>query len=175
MQTRPREPLAHGMWRVSVKIKQLSFAGAGFVAGIAMTLVTIGQVAPTASAAPTAQHGDGAMMAAQKAQVIATTFQLDKSGLHDIDVAANSGQPLPTGALGNVRRAHVALKATAWPDAMKEKATELDGHMQRLTDTLRAEDMAAAAEPAEKVHDVGHDLSGMAYQWLAGAHVGGGH
>ena len=114
-----------------MKIKQLVLAGAGFVAGVAMTLVTIGQVAPTATAAPTEQHND-AMMAAQKAQVIATTFQLDKSGFHDLDVATNSGQPAPSGALGNVRRAQVALKATTWPDALKEKAAELDGHMTRL-------------------------------------------
>ena len=153
-----------------MKIKQLVLAGAGFVAGVAMTLVTLGQVAPTASAAPTEQHND-AMMAAQKAQVIATTFQLDKSGLHDIDVAVNGGQPAPSGALGNVRRAQVALKATAWPDALKDKVNELDGHMTRLQEALRAEDWTAAAEPAEKVHDVGHDLSAMAYQWLSGAEV----
>ncbi len=159
-----------------MKIKQLTLAGAGFVAGVAMTLVTIGQVAPTVTAAPTEQHND-AMMAAQKAQVIATTFQLDKSGFHDLDVATNSGQPAPSGALGNVRRAQVALKATAWPDALNEKAAELDGHMTRLQEALRAEDWAAAAEPAEKVHDVGHDLSAMAYQWLGGAQVqqSGGH
>ncbi len=152
-----------------MKIKQLVLAGAGFAAGVAMTLVTLGQVAPLASAAPTEQRDD-AMMAAQKAQIIATTFQLDKSGFHDLDVATNAGQPAPSGALGNVRRAHVALKATAWPDALKDKASELDGHMQRLDDALRNEDWAAA-EPAEKVHDVGHDLSAMAYQWLSGAQV----
>lgn len=152
-----------------MKIKQLVLAGAGFAAGVAMTLVTLGQVAPTASAAPNQQHD--AMMMAQRAQVIATTFQLDKSGFHDLDVAANEGKALPSGAMGNVRRAHVALKATAWPDAMKDTAMELDGHMVRLMDALRAEDMAAAAEPAAKVHDVGHDLSAMAYQWLSGANV----
>ena len=157
-----------------MKIKQLVLAGAGFVAGVAMTVVTLGQVAPTASASPTEQHND-AMMAAQKAQVIATTFQLDKSGLHDIDVATNAGQPAPSGALGNVRRARVALKATEWPEPLKATAAELDGHLQRLDDALRNEDWAAAAEPAEKVHDVGHDLSAMAYQWLSGAQVQPGH
>ena len=159
-----------------MKIKQLVLAGAGFVAGVAMTLVTLGQVAPPASAAPTEQRDD-AMMAAQKAQIIATTFQLDKSGFHDLDVATNAGQQAPSGALGNVRRARVALKATDWPESMKATVTELDGHMQRLDDALRNEDWAAAAEPAEKVHDVAHDLSAMAYQWLSGAQVqqGGGH
>ena len=158
-------------------IKQLVLAGAGFAAGVAMTLVALGQLAPIAAAAPTQQHGD-AMMAAQKAQVIATTFQLDKSGFHDLDVATNAGQPAPSGALGNVRRARVALKATEWPEPLKATAAELDGHMQRLDDALRNEDWAAAAEPAEKVHDVGHDLSAMAYQWLSGAQVqqhGHGH
>ena len=159
-----------------MKIKQLVLAGAGFAAGVAMTLVALGQVSPTAAAAPTEQHD--AMTAAQKAQVIATTFQLDKSDFHDIDVATNAGQPAPSGALGNVRRARVALKATDWPDALKATVAELDGHMQRLDDALRNEDWAAAAEPAEKVHDVGHDLSAMAYQWLGGAQVqqhGHGH
>ena len=55
-------------------------------------------------------------------------------------------------------------------------AAELDSHMQRLDDALRNEDWSAAAEPAEKVHNVGHDLSAMAYQWLSGADVQpGGH
>lgn len=152
-----------------MKIKQFVLAGAGFAAGVAMTLVTVGQVAPTASAAPSQQHD--AMMMAQRAQVIATTFQLDKSGFHDLDVSANEKGTIPSGALGNVRRAHVALKATTWPDALKDTATELDGHMVRLQDALRAEDVAATAEPAKKVHEVGHDLSAMAYQWLSGADV----
>ena len=154
-----------------MKIKQLILAGAGFAAGVAMTVVTLGQLAPTASAAPTQQHNDAAMMAAQKAQVIATTFQLDKSGFHDLDVATNERGTIPSGSLGNVRRAHVALKATAWPHALKDEAAELDGHMTRLQEALRAEGWAAAAEPAEKVHDVGHDLSAMAYQWLSDAEV----
>ncbi|MDP8922100.1 MAG: hypothetical protein M3O34_04400 [Chloroflexota bacterium] len=153
-----------------MKMKQLALAGGAFVAGVALTLVTVAQVAPTVSASPSNQHND-AMMAAQKAQVIATTFQLDKSGFHDIDVATNAGQPAPAGALGNVRRAHVALKATDWPDPLRATATELDGHMQRLEEALRNEGWSAAAEPAEKVHDVGHDLSAMAYQWLSGAEV----
>jgi hypothetical protein len=159
------------MRSIFVKIKQLVLAGAGFVAGVAMTLVTLGQIAPTVSAAPTEQHNDAAMMAAQKAQVIATTFQLDKSGFHDLDVATNERGTIPSGSLGNVRRAHVALKATAWPAALKDKAAELDAHMTRLQEALRAEDAAAAAEPAKMVHDVGHDVSTMAYQWLSGAQV----
>ncbi len=147
------------------KIKQLALAGAGFAAGVAMTFVTLGQVAPTASAAPTEQHND-AMMAAQKAQVIATTFQLDKSDFHDVDESLAAGT-MPSGALGNVRRARIALMATDWPEAMHEKVRELGGQMIALEEALRAEDVARAAPHAKKVHDLGHDLSAAVYTMLS--------
>jgi hypothetical protein len=106
-------------------LKKIALTGAGFAAGVAMTLATVGAVATPVAA----QHGDHALMVAQKAQVASTTFQLDKSSFHDIDVQASEGK-IMAGALGNVRRARVATQATEWPDALKPMADDLVTQMK---------------------------------------------
>jgi hypothetical protein len=128
-------------------------------------------VAPIAAQSNEAHN---AMMAAQKAQVMAATFQLDNSGLHDLDVKLNAGEMVP-GALGKIRNARVATQATVWPDAMKENVDKLVASMTQLEQALRDEDVAKAAPLAKDVHDVGHDVSAAAYQWLTGAQPSGGH
>src|SRR5688572_4435744 len=156
---------------VKMLLKKIALTGAGFAAGVAMTLAAVGSVASPVSA----QHGDHAMMAAQKAQVIAATFQLDKSSFHDIDVQAAEGK-IMSGALGNVRRARIATQATEWPDALKPMANDLINQMKTLEEAIRSEDASKVSEPAKKVHDVGHDLSAAVYTWLeTGQAPEGGH
>src|SRR5687767_1863525 len=96
---------------------KIALTAAGFVAGVAMTLAAVGLGASPAAA----QHGDQAYLAAQKAQVIAATYQLDQTGLHDIEEGAKAGT-VTAGWLGNVRRGRIALQATEWPDALKPLA-----------------------------------------------------
>ena len=152
---------------------KIVLTAAGFVAGVAMTVATVGSNATPAAANPANQMDAGAM--AQKAQVIATTFQLDKSGFHDIDVSAHEGKIVP-GALGNVRRARIAAQATEWPDALKPMTNDLVNQMKTLEEAIRTEDASKVAEPAKKVHDVGHDLSAAVYTWLeTGKAPEGGH
>lgn len=153
-------------------LRKIILTGAGFAAGVAMTLAAVG----SATSPVSAQHGDHAMMAAQKAQVIATTFQLDNSDFHDIDVQAAEGKIMP-GALGYVRRARVATQATEWPDALKPMANDLVNQMKMLEEAIRSEDASKVAEPAKKVHDVEHDLSAAVYTWLetGQAPASGGH
>ena len=140
----------------------LFYGLAGLLAGITVALAAIGHATPAASA----DEAENAMRMAQKAQVMAVTFQLDKSGFHDLDESLAAGT-MPSGALGNVRRARIALMATDWPEAMHELARELGGHMMELEQALRAEDVAGAAPHAKKVHDVGHDLSTAVYTMLS--------
>ena len=140
----------------------LLYGLAGLVAGAALALTTSGYSTRGASA----DEAENAMRMAQKAQVIAVTFQLDKSGFHDLDESLAAGT-MPSGALGNVRRARIALVATDWPEAMHETVRELGGHMMALEEALRAEDVAGAAPHAKKVHDVGHDLSAAVYTMLS--------
>jgi hypothetical protein len=151
-----------------MRLHNFVYTVAGLVAGIGLTLVAVGVPAQPASAQADPHH------LAQKAQVMAVTFHLDKSGFHDLDEALAAGT-LPAGALGPVRRARIATEATEWPHPLHDKAKELVGHMNHLEEAIRAEDVAKAAPHAKEVHDVGHDLSNATYQWLAGEQPSTGH
>jgi hypothetical protein len=140
---------------------KIALMAAGFVAGVAMTVATIGSTASPA----VAQQADAGYLIAQKAQVAATTFQLDTSKLHDIEEQSKAGTILP-GALGYVRRARIAAQATEWPEGLKPMATTLVADMKTLEEAIRTEDAAKVAEPATKVHEGGHDLSAAVYTWL---------
>lgn len=152
-------------------LKKLSLTAAGFAAGVAMTVTTLGLTPQPVGA----DQAEMAYMVAQKAQVAQTTYHLDKAGLHDLDVAVAAGT-IPPGALGNVRRARIAVQATEWPEALKAMATDQVATMKALEAAIRAEDLAAAAAPAKKAHDLGHDLSAAVYAWLdSGKLPEGGH
>jgi hypothetical protein len=150
---------------------KITFTAAGFLAGVAMTVATLGGTASAVGA----DQAENAYMVAQKAQVGHTTFQLDMAGLHGIDDGAKAGT-IPAGALGSVRRARIAVQATDWPEALKPMAMEQVEIMKNLEEAIRSEDTAKIAEPAQKAHDNGHDLSAAVYTWLdTGAAPTGGH
>jgi hypothetical protein len=150
---------------------KLALTAAGFLAGVTITVATIGGTASPVGA----DQAENAYMVAQKAQVGHTTFQLDMAGLHGIDEAAKAGT-IPAGALGNVRRARISVQATEWPEALKPMAMEQVESMKALEEALRTEDPTKVVEPAGKVHDGGHDLSAAAYGWLdTGAVQSDGH
>lgn len=154
---------------------KIVLTAAGFIAGVALTVAAVGITASPAVAQHDDHQADTAFHLAQKAQVAATTFQLDKSGLHEIDVEAHEGR-IVSGALGNVRRARIAVQATMWPEALQPMADGLVNDMMALETAIRTEDAAQVAEPAKKVHDVGHDLSAAVYSWLETGQVPeGGH
>lgn len=140
----------------------LAVAGvAGFTgAGVAQ------QTRPPATA-------DQAMMAAQVAQVAIATYQMDNAGLHDLDEATAAGR-IPAGALGKVRRTRIVAQATQWPESIQPKINEFVEHAMKLEDALKAEDARAAAPDAAEVHDLGHEISDAAYNWLSGMSGGAG-
>jgi hypothetical protein len=140
---------------------KIALTAAGFVAGVAMTLATVGSGAQPVAA----DQAESAYMIAQKAQVALATYELDSAGLHGIDEGAKAGS-IPPGALGAVRRTRIAVQSTEWPDALKDMAMTQVANMKTLEDALRTEDPAQVAEPAAKVHDSGHDLSAAVYSWL---------
>jgi len=151
--------------------KNLVLTAAGFLAGVTMTVATIGGAASPVGA----DQAENAYMVAQKAQVASTTYHLDKAGLHDMDVQAAAGKIVP-GALGNVRRARIAVQATDWPEALKPMAMEQVAIMKSLEEAIRSEDPSKVAEPATAAHDKGHDLSAAVYTWLdTGMAPAGGH
>ncbi len=152
-------------------VKKLSLTAAGFAAGVAMTVATFGYTAQPVGA----DQAEAAYLLAQKAQVGHTTYQLDTAGLHGIEDAATAGT-IPSGALGSVRRARIAVQATDWPEPLKAMATEQVTIMKALEEAIRSEDAAKVVEPATKAHDVGHDLSAAVYTWLdTGMAPTGGH
>ncbi|MGE3268513.1 MAG: hypothetical protein AB7P40_07185 [Chloroflexota bacterium] len=140
---------------------KFALTAAGFLAGVTMTVATLGGAATPVGA----DQAENAYMVAQKAQVAATTYQLDSAGLHGIDEGAKAGT-IPAGALGAVRRARIAVQATEWPEALKPMAMEQVEAMKALEEAIRTEDAAQVVEPAAKVHDGGHDLSAAVYTWL---------
>lgn len=144
-----------------MRLNNVLYTLAGLVAGAGLTVATVAIPIQTASA-----QQDAHMMAV-KGQLMAVTFQLDKSGLHDLDIATHAGT-IPSGALGNVRRARVATMATDWPESMREMATQLGGQMMALEEALRSEDPAAAAPHAKAIHDTAHDVSAAVYTMLSG-------
>jgi hypothetical protein len=150
---------------------KIALTAAGFLAGVTMTVATIGGTASPVGA----DQADNAYMVAQKAQVASTTFQLDKTGLHNIDVQAAEGKVMP-GALGAVRRARIAVQATDWPEPLKAMASEQVEIMKGLEEAIRSEDASKVSAPAKAAHDKGHDLSAAVYTWLdTGAVPSGGH
>src|ERR1700741_119286 len=88
------------VWSALMLRNKLMFTAAGFVAGVAMTLTTIGATVQPVGA----DQAENAYMMAQKAQVAHSTYQLDNAGLHALDVDSNAGT-ITAGALGKVRQA----------------------------------------------------------------------
>lgn len=150
---------------------KLALTAAGFLAGVTMTIATIGGTASPVGA----DQAENAYVIAQKAQVNHATFQLDTAGLHALDVAAAEGKIVP-GSLGAVRRARIAVQATDWPEALKGMATEQVEIMKGLEEAIRSEDASKVSAPAKAAHDKGHDLSAAVYTWLeTGTAPSGGH
>lgn len=153
-------------------LKKLALTAAGFAAGVAMTLASVGATVTPATAQMTS---DQAYMLAQKAAVSQATYQQDTAGLHALDEASNAGT-IPSGSLGRVRRARIAVQAAEWPEPLKADAMHFVETLKQLEEALRTEDAAKVAPVAKKAHDDGHDLSAAAYTWLeTGKAPEGGH
>jgi hypothetical protein len=144
-------------------LKKIALTAAGFAAGDALTLVSVGYHAPTVAA----DEAEVAHMAAVKAQVMHTVYMLDKSGFHELDASLQAGT-MPAGAYGPVHQARIAAQATEWPDTLKDAAATEIAQLQALEDALKNEDVDAAKDPAHQVHESGHSLSSKAYDWLSG-------
>ena len=145
-----------------MRLHALWYTSLGLVVGTALTLSTV------ASAAPSSSVAQDPLLVAQKAQVIATTYQLDRAGLHEIEEALISGA-VPAGALGTVRKARAAATATDWPEPLRQSANQVAEKLAALEAALRAEDAVKAAPLARDAHEAEHDFSTTAYGWLMGS------
>lgn len=145
-----------------MKLKNVSLTVAGMIAGAGLTLATIGGPAASVSAQ------QDAYAAAQKAQVLAVIYHLDKVGFHGMEDSIKGGT-VPAGSLGAVQRARTAMMAVDWPAAANGTVNALNEQMTALEAALKTEDVAAAANPIHEVHEGGHELSSAVYAWLKGA------
>jgi hypothetical protein len=118
-----------------------------------------------AGARPTEAQMD-LQLAVQKSQAMTVAYQLDGSGLHELDEKLNGGE-FVAGALGKVRKARIAVQSTMWPAEMQDTANMLVGEMTELETALRNEDVAGGAPHAKEVHDIAHVLSDGVYTWLS--------
>jgi len=144
-------------------LKKIAMVASGFVAGVALTLVTVGGHTPSVAA----DEAEVAHMAAMKAQVMHTIYQLDASGFHDLETKLQAGT-LPPGSFGTVQHARIMAEATEWPADLKQAASDEIAQLKLLEAALKAEDVNAAKNPAHEVHEGGHGLSTRVYAWLGG-------
>ena len=124
---------------------KLALTAAGFLAGVTMTVATIGGTASPVGA----DQAENAYMIAQKAQVASTTFQLDKCRTARHGCAGGSRGRLCLGALGAVRRARIAVQATDWPEPLKAMASEQVEIMKGLEEAIRSEDASKVVRAGE--------------------------
>ena len=144
-----------------MKLQRLSL----LVGAIAGALI-VGVVSSISLGARPADAQADLQLAVQKSQAMTTAYQLDTSGLHELDVKLNSGEFVP-GALGKVRKARIAVQSTMWPAEMQDTANNLAGEMMALETALRNEDVAGGAPHAKEVHDIAHVLADGIYTWLS--------
>ncbi len=143
--------------RVMLSFGALLLLASG-ASGIVMTARAV-----QSQAAVTAEQ---AFAAAQVAQVAIAVYQVNNSGLHELDEATAAGQ-IPAGALGRVRAVRLVFAAVQWPEPLRATALDLVEHATRLEQALLQEDAAAAAPEAAEVHRLYHSLTDAAYAWLA--------
>jgi hypothetical protein len=98
-------------------------------------------------------------------QLSAALVVLDQAGLHDLDSDLEAGT-VPDGALDRVQGAKMALDMASWPPELQSDATRLSVFLGRLNQALQANDMDTAMSTAHTVHDMYHDFSDSAREWL---------
>jgi hypothetical protein len=156
---------------ICLPARSASVWSSGNVAEQDLALATVGSAASPVGA----DQAESAYLLAQKAQVAATTYQVDKAGFHVIEDSSKAGS-IPATALGDVRNARIAVQSTAWPESLKSMSSDLVTAMMSLEEAIRTEDAAKVVDPATKSHQVGHDLSATVYTWLdTGRAPEGGH
>lgn len=111
---------------------------------------------------------------ATRAQVLAAATVFRVEGMHELDTAISKATEIDPAWEGKVTRMRRATAGVAWPDEMKDHATELEAALQGLEDAIQAEDMGNIKTYAPEAHGAWHELDGMAYPYIAGE-AGGTH
>jgi hypothetical protein len=113
--------------------------------------------------------------AGQSFRVTSAVYLLDTAGLHDLDVRLNEEKTLQPSDAGRVARLARLLTTVDWPAPLATQAMTLTQVLHDLTSALTDDDLATAAPLATQAHEVQHDLSHAAEQWLHEAMGEPGH
>jgi len=108
---------------------------------------------------------------------------LDAAGLHEIDESINNENEIPGNAVTVAERMRAVVALTEWPGDLEAQADRLEGLFGDMHAALDADnpDMAKVKQVVADVHDVEHDLSHAAWEYLLGeagfesGHAAGDH
>jgi hypothetical protein len=104
-------------------------------------------------------------------EVTTAVYLLDTAGLHDIDVRLNEEGVIDASDAGKAERLVRLLPTVDWPEALAEDAATLTDLLTQLAAALAEDDVETAASLATQVHEVAHDFSHAAAEWLGGSSV----
>lgn len=93
---------------------------------------------------------------------------LDGAGLHEIDESVNNDNEIPGNAVTVAERMRAVVALTQWPEDLEGQADQLESLFGEMHEALDADspDLAKVKEIVAKVHDVEHDLSHAAWEYL---------
>ncbi|MGB2693566.1 MAG: hypothetical protein WBD55_00080 [Dehalococcoidia bacterium] len=101
----------------------------------------------------------------QRNSMVAALNVVSAASLHAIDESAAAGE-LPEAGSGGVEAALIAVATTAWPDDLKEMATDLQEKLSALLEAMATDDAATIAQPAADAHEASHEFSHAASDYL---------
>jgi hypothetical protein len=96
---------------------------------------------------------------------------VDGAGFHGMATDLKKATEVNPRYLGTVRNVIAVAKAAVWPQELTNEYAAFAKDLEGLEAALAKNDLQAAIEAAEAVHETQHDLSKACYAWLgAGGH-----
>lgn len=116
----------------------------------------------------TACSSDDGGGSSQAQNVLYAINILDSAGLHEIDESINNENEIPGDAVTVALRMRAVVALTEWPSDLEDMANRLEGLFGEMHEALDADnpDMAKVKQVVADVHDVEHDLSHAAWEYL---------
>lgn len=103
-----------------------------------------------------------------KAQVLGVLNLGDRSAFHAVDVDLQTASQINPQYQGTARKMRQAVAGTTWPTELQERAQILLVSLEEFQAALERADLAASKVSASKTHESYHDLSELAWPYVAG-------
>ena len=98
-------------------------------------------------------------------------YFLDYAGFHGMAEVLSDTQQIDATYLSTVNRVNKVLAQTTWPPELNDQAQAFISSLGDFAKALGDDDVAAAVEVSEVVHDAQHELSHAIDSWLGNAHA----